>query len=121
MISHVKNRRVNKMIKHAMSEAEKFTEEDNRSIKRKYFGSVSSYGVSILSSGFEATTYLYLNKEYDEKLMKIPSMVENILKSYDHTLTFDASNKAYILDAATALKLAMRTYKKIENDTRGAL
>jgi len=118
MTQPVKNRRVNKMMRAAILEAAKFTEADGKSIKRKYFGAVSSYGVSILGSGFDATTLLFANKEYDHKLMQIPSLVENILKSYDATLTFDKSHKEYILDANTALKLAVATYEKIENDIR---
>jgi len=104
------NERINKMMKQALVEAKNFTELDGKSIQGKYIGAISSFGVSIIGSGLRATILFYEAKK--GKFEKFESSIENILNT-DNLYNYD--DVEHVLDAVTALKLAMRTFKKIDN------
>ncbi len=118
---------VEKMIPTALEEAKKFeTAKDSNAIESKYLSGASAFGVSVLSSGAKATILFY--KAKDGKYELIPSSILKIIHKYnpatkkfntlyDYTKEYHSTNR--ILDASTALKLAMRSFKKVENKKSG--
>lgn len=103
-------KRINAMIPHALQEVEVFVK--NGTVESKYMSAIASFGVSVLQSGIYATKLFYDAKSDNRK--KLPSIVEKLA---NQDKEFVALDKEIILDAITALKLAIRTYKKVDNET----
>ena len=83
----------------------------NGVIESKYFAYVASFGVSLLQSGAYATRLFYDNG--DRKV--ILEAIKEILHSLNEKKEIESIEKDKLLDASTALKLAIRTFKKIDN------
>lgn len=83
----------------------------NGSVESKYFAYVASFGVSVLQSGAYATKLFY---EASEDRKKVLNAIKKILQSQGLN-TDIRSDKDVLLDAAIALKLAIRTFKKVDN------
>ncbi len=105
------------MLPQALEEAKTF-EERPGGIKSKYFGAISSFGTSVISSGLKPTLLFYAAK--NELFPQFEDSIRKILNSY---LCADAVDDIYayentelILDAVIALKLAIRTYEKLDNE-----
>jgi len=107
---------VDKMMPQALSEAQKFVDASG-GIKSKYLGAISSFGTSVVSSGLRPTLLFYGAK--GEKFMSFESALLAIVNAYLSPKRIDDiyfyENTDFVLDAVMALKLAMRTYEKIEN------
>lgn len=108
---------VDEMMPQALKEAKKF-EEKSGGIKSKYFGGISSFGTSIISTGIKPTLLLYSAKS--EKFPEYENSILNILNSYLSKDNIDNlyyyENTDILLDAVIALKLAIRTYNKEINE-----
>lgn len=102
-------KRVEKMLNCALDEAESMA--INGEIESKYFAYVASFGVSVLQSGAYATKLFYSHG--DRKV--VLDAIQNILQSQGYQTNIVSVDKDKLLDAATALKLAIRTFKKIDN------
>ena len=108
----MRNKTLDRMIPYALKEAEKFAE--NGKIKSKYFTAVANFGASVLQSGVYATKLFYEAKE--DKRKQLPTMISTIIKeAKDKQSAFEQHDKQDILDAVTALKLAVRTFEKVPN------
>lgn len=111
----MRNKTLDRMIPHALKEAGKFVE--NGKIKSKYFTAVANFGASVLQSGVYATKLFYEAKE--DKRKHIPTMICTIIEAAKgEKRDFEHHTKQDILDAVTALKLAVRTYDKAPNKTQ---
>lgn len=87
-------------------------------VESKYFSAVANFGVSVLQSGKHATKLFYEAKK-DER-DKIPTLVVDLVKEVREVAkSFEKLDKKDILDASTALKLAIRTFKKADNKDEG--
>lgn len=87
---------------------------DNGTVESKYMSAIANFGVSVLQSGKHATKLFYDAKS--DKRNKIPTIVKDIINTtHGTTKPFIEHTKEDILDATTALKLAIRTYKKVDN------
>jgi len=102
-----------------------FIQSDGK-IPKEYKGYISSLGANIVQAGVKAALTFYEAEESGSKsdrrlinaaikyIIQPPSNAHEIFSDYKLTqiLTGDIQQKALeILDAATALKLALRTYK----------
>jgi len=96
------------MIPQAIKEVELFVE--NGEVQSKYFSAVASFGVSVLQSGIYATKLFYEAKK--DKRKQIPKIIVILLGGSKEFISYE---KDEILDALTALKLAMYTHKKVDN------
>ena len=104
---------LDKMIPLALEEIKIFNNGNNE-VESKYFSAIANIGVSVLQSGVNATQLFYEAKSDTRKeLPKIVSKIINKTKGLDKE--FKEHNKKDILNACTALKLAIRVYKKIDN------
>ena len=103
-------KRINTMIPQALEEVKVFVGKGT--VESKYMAAIASFGVSVLQSGIYATKLFYDAKSDARK--ELPKLVENLA---DENKAFIALDKEIILDAITALKLAIRTYEKVDNDT----
>ena len=105
---------LDKMIPLALEEIKIFDNGENKT-ESKYFSAIANIGVSVLQSGVNATQLFYKFKKNDkrENIPKIVSKIINDTKGLDKE--FKEHNKKDILNACTALKLAIRVYKKIDN------
>jgi hypothetical protein len=95
---------------------ETFYDEKLGGVESKYFSAIANFGVSVLQSGKHATKLFYEAKS--DKRKELPNLVIKLVKmvrSLDDNVDFEALDKDDILDASTALKLAVRTYKKADN------
>ncbi len=109
------NYRINKMMSQALEEAKEF-EITAGEIESKYFGGISSFGASIIGSGIKPTLLFFGAKK--GKFSKYEWAIGNILKHYLDEQEVDVyhyNNIDHVLDAVTALKLALRTYEKVDN------
>jgi len=114
---------VDKMIPFALKEAKKFeTKPNSNEIESKYLSGIANFGVSVLSSGAKATILFYNAK--DGKYELIPKSILKIIHQYNadtsrfdtlYKYTEEADSRDRILDASTALKLAMRSFEKVDN------
>jgi len=87
---------------------------DKGTVESKYMSAIANFGVSVLQSGKYATELFYSAKS-DER-QKLPAIVKSMIDSTHNTnKSFKDYEKDDILDATTALKLAIRTYKKVDN------
>ena len=84
---------------------------NNGEVESKYFAYVASFGVSVLQSGAFATKLFYDNG--DRKI--VLEAIKNILQSQNYNRNIEDEDKDALLDATTALKLAIRTFKKVDN------
>jgi len=100
-------KRVNGFLESALCEAKKLSK--NGEIESKYFAYVANFGVSVLQSGVFATELFY---EASEERKKVLKAIKSIL-NYEEPIK--NIKKDEVLDASTALKLAIRTFKKIDN------
>lgn len=108
---------IDMMIPQALIEAQNFQEQSG-GIKSKYFGAISSFGTSIVSSGLKPTLLFYAAKQ--EQFPKFEGSIRNVLNSYlvDDMIDdiYEYKNTDLILDAVIAFKLAIRTHEKLENE-----
>ncbi len=117
----MKKNLIEKMIPKALEEAQEIA--NNGEIESKYFGSIASFGASVIYAGTLTTILFYEAKKDDNK--KFPKMLFEIIKEnidsieendlYDYAKNHPKEAKRNILSAATALKLAIRTFKKVDN------
>lgn len=122
------NRRVEAWIPAAIQAAQKHLANEQGVIKKEYNGYISSFGAAVLQSGLKAAIAFNESASSSSKedrtllmqaLLQIVSNREIPEKSNninDKLLSFVLANdtkktKEKILDAATALKLAIRTFK----------
>lgn len=98
------------MIPLALQEVEVFVK--NGTVESKYMSAIASFGVSVLQSGIYATKLFYDAK--NDTRNQLSSIVAKLAKTNKAFVELD---KEIILDAITALKLAIRTYKKVDNET----
>lgn len=106
----MKNERINIMMPEALNQALEYTEYDKKTIQNKYMAGISSFGASIISTGVKATLLFYQDKK--GQFNKFEGSIVKILGISD---VYNYDNTKHILDAVTALKLAMRTYEKVDN------
>lgn len=97
------------MIPHALDEVEIFVKDGT--VESKYMSAVASFGVSVLQSGIYATKLFYDTK--NDARNKLPAIVAKLANKNKVFIELD---KEMILDAITALKLAIRTYEKVDNE-----
>jgi len=107
--------RINRLIPKALEEVVVFV-DSNGGVQSRYMASVAAFGASMLQSGIYATELFYRAKGDGDPRSKIPAIIAKMLGREK----FTDCGKEEILDAATALKLAIRTYKKVDNDTSDA-
>jgi len=87
----------------------------NGGIESKYVAYIASMGVSVLQSGLLPTYYFYNSKGVNGK-KDLPQIVAVIIGDDKADKVFrDKRNKEKILDAITALKLAVRSFEKLDN------
>lgn len=96
------------MIPHALKEVEVFVKDGT--VESKYMSAIASFGVSVLQSGIYATKLFYDAK--NDTRNQLPDIVAKLANKNKAFIELD---KEIILDATTALKLAIRTYKKVDN------
>ena len=127
-------KKLDRLIPIALIEAGKLIDKKDDKMPREYKGYISSFGASVIQSGLKAAVAFYENKTADSKQnkWKLTQAILNILKadgkvadSYDSLMKFVVSDECNsnlsksrrdITDAATALKLAIRTFKMTEKD-----
>lgn len=102
------------MIPKALEVAQNFTENSTNQIQSKYFSAVANFGVSVLSSGIKVTVLFYKDKFKDKDISKFITEIVKVVDS-DIKDLYNYDKKHYVLDASTALKLAMRSFEKIDN------
>jgi len=97
----------------------------NGRVPREFNGYISSFGASIIQSGLKPAIAFFESKTSNaqEHREKVPEAILKIIsdKKYNSLLKFVISNessetKAKIMDAATALKLAIRTFEFSKED-----
>ncbi len=108
-------------------------EKNSKIIPREYKSYVSSFGSSVMQSGLlPALAFYHANSEVGKKRVKIMTIIFNILKNnnknYYNTeqenlfeftqkrIDNERQIKKDIMNAAIAVKLAIRTYKFSKND-----
>lgn len=91
----------------------------NNIIENKYSGYISSFGAAVINNGF-VPAYMFYNKDSDHN--KLLTSILSIIKSTEESSSsnllgyYNEKQKSEyalqkIMDAATALKLTIRTYK----------
>jgi len=135
------NRRVEKLIpkaikaaKHCIAENEEIVKKYNGAVPSEYNGYISAFGAAVLQSGLKAA--IAFNESASSKSAKNRRLLmlaileiisgQNIQENsnetlLDYVLSRDtagtkAETKAEIMDAATALKLAIRTFELKKED-----
>lgn len=99
------------MIPYALKEVEVFVVKGT--VESKYMSAIASFGVSVLQSGIYATKLFYDAKS--DVRNTLPNIVKKLANQNKEFVELD---KDVILDAITALKLAIRTYEKVDNKTQ---
>lgn len=99
-------RRIEEMIPLALTQAKSLA-NSHAQMESKYFAYIASFGVSVLQSGAYATELFY--KDGNRK------KVLNAIRKIMDTDSIAGTDKKLILDASTALKLAIRSFEKIDN------
>lgn len=99
---------------------------ENGKVNNKFHGYFSSFGASIVLSGIKPALAFYSNKK-DEERVKILKAIYKLITGNDELsatalLNYFIENenndpllKQKIMDAAVALKLAVRTYELIKD------
>jgi purine-nucleoside phosphorylase len=101
------------MIPLALEAAKTFVK--NGKIESRIGTYAANYGVAVIQSGIFATYLFYENKE--KKINKALEKIAAMDKEAQPLYTYD---KQTILKAATALKLAIRTYPQDDNGNGGS-
>ncbi|SFV51944.1 CRISPR-associated RAMP Cmr5 [hydrothermal vent metagenome] len=86
----------------------------NGEIPKQFNGYIASFGASIRQAGLLATVLFYANENSgaEEDRKKVVQAIEHIIgKSIVVDNSVDKKIRTEVEDAATALKLAVRTYK----------
>lgn len=123
------NRNVERLIPKALISAEKHLATDGV-IPKEYNGYISSFGAAILQSGLKAAVAFNENSNSSSQqdrrplmraILEIISNKEIDQNSQERLLDYVLKNdsvalKNKIIDAATALKLAIRTFKLTGED-----
>jgi len=121
-------KRIEKYLPTAMDIIEKVKiANENGNVNSKFNGYFSSFGAAIVLSGVKSALAFYSNKKTAKERVKILQaiymlIIESeevpeetaLLKYYIANENSDPLLKQKILDAATALKLAVRTYKLVD-------
>jgi len=97
------------MLPIALEEAKTFTSGDTNKVESKYFAYIVSFGVSVLQSGAYATQLFY---DASDNKKKVTEAIKKICNTNSDIKDID---KQKLLDASTALKLAIRSYEKTDN------
>ena len=105
-------RRIENYIPQALAAIEYVKIPKDNMIAKPFNGYIASFGASIRQAGLLSTVLFYTNsKNSEEDRSKIIDAIEYII---EEKLTSEVTKKREIklkvLDAATALKLAIRTY-----------
>ena len=120
--------RIENLVPAAITAAEALIAEDGNGeklgyIPKEFKGYISSFGASVIQSGLIPALAFFSNDEGAKEdrskildviynILKINSTSGNLLKYFVDEYTGDKElMKEKIMDAATALKLAIRTYK----------
>lgn len=107
-------KRVEELIPKALEAAKKL--EENGAINKAYNGYIATFGASVRQAGL-LPTILFFSKESESTKAdrrKILYAIKEILERQEDLLTYAQINpkaKEKIIDAAIALKLAIRAYK----------
>ena len=115
-------KRIEKLIPDAIKVVgDKLKNKDNK-IPSEYNGYISSFGASIIQSGLVPAVAFYANEnsKSDQDKYKLLEAIKELMKIDTSLLKYVCDNnnqktKEYIMDIATALKLAIRTYE-LEKD-----
>ena len=121
-------KKLNRLTPLALKSAKSLVE--NGRIPREYNGYIASFGASIILSGLLPAVAFYenINAEANQDKTKMTKAILSIIKEdkriseeYGTLMNFVLSSgvaniKQEILDAATALKLAIRTFKFTEKE-----
>ena len=108
-------RRIEKFIPKAMEAIEKHGIAKDGTVPRQFNGYISSFGASIRMAGIVPTVLFFKNSDNAEEAReKVVEAIETILGESlidDDNLPNRRVGRDAIEDAATALKLAVRTFK----------
>jgi len=117
------NRRVEKMIPKAIEAVNEFLASNNE-VKSEYNGYISSFGASIIQTGLKAAiafnenTNSGSNEDKQALMQAILKLVKSNMGDNEKLLPYVISEEEQgrspqneIMDAAIALKLAIRTFK----------
>lgn len=127
------DRKIDALIPLALEAAEKYLADDSGSIPSQYNGYIASFGASIIQAGLKpAVAFNEGKSESDEDKRPLMEAILYILKKQnqeaaetneDHTRLLDyilvnqdkeKQLKRRIIDAATALKLSIRTFRLVK-------
>ena len=112
------HKRVEKYIPKALEAIVTAKINEGDTIDSQYNGYIASFGASIRQAGLLATVLFYQDDNRAEKERhKIIDAIEHIIEEKLSAETPPTKEtKMKVLDAATALKLAIRTYAKSEKE-----
>lgn len=112
------HKRVEKYIPKALEAIVKVKINDKNTIDSQYNGYIASFGASIRQAGLLATVLFYQDDNGAEKdRHKIINAIEFIIgETLSNSEIPSQATKAKVLDATTALKLAIRTYDKTQKE-----
>jgi len=114
----VMHKRVEKYIPKALEAIVEVGINNENMIDSQYNGYIASFGASIRQAGLLATVLFYQDDNGAEKdRHKIIDAIEFIIG--ERLLSSEVpsnTTKKKVLDAATALKLAIRTYEKVQKE-----
>lgn len=106
-------KRIENYIPSALNALEEVGIVKNGEFPKEYNGYISSFGASIRQAGLLATILFY-NAEESSATGDRKKIIKAIEKIIDvNNLQNNLDKKAQIEDAAVALKLAIRTFKKV--------
>lgn len=111
-------KRVEEYIPQALKAIVEVKINNGNTIESQYNGYISSFGASIRQAGLLATVLFYQDDNNAEKdRHKIIDAIEFIIgEKLSNSQTPSHMTKMKVLDAATALKLAIRTYEKTQKE-----
>lgn len=116
------NRKLEKLIPDAINVVKKELAHEGK-VAKEYNGYIASFGASVIQNGILAAILFYNNTNAETKKdrSKLMEAISKIIKNNNHEkndvnlFEYASTNKAKatadILDAATALKLAIRTFE----------
>jgi len=110
-------KRVEKLIPKALEAAQRYLAKDG-AINEAYNGYIATFGASVRQAGLLATILFFSKKSEKTKAdrTKILRAIEYILDFPQNKIIDFTDKKDDILDAAIALKLAIRAYALIKED-----
>jgi len=117
-------KRVEKYLSVAIESVEKYIAKDGK-VAREFNGYISSFGASVIQSGIKPAVAFFENNNSNAKSARenVPKAILYIIAKKDDSLlkyVLDNDNRNTrdkILDAASALKLAVRTFKFTDGES----